>query len=345
MADTPQSEAGDVTATGTALFADNEVSTLMLGTAQFGLPYGVANRTGQPDYATARAIVVTALEGGVNAFDTAPGYGTSEEVLGRVLHELGVADRVVVVTKIRPLIPAERVDADAAARAIAESVDTSRQRLRLDCLPAVIFHREADAIHLPQLEALKAKGWLRHAGVSCDNRPGPASDFAKIPGVDALQLPANILDHRHLRAGSIAAAATNGVAVFLRGTYLQGLLLMPEKKIPHALQGIVPVRRAVEAIASDAGMSMAELALRYLLGQPGVTSVLTGVERVSQIRENLALLNRGPLTTDVMAAIAAAVPDLPETLLTPSLWDLSGKCGAFDVFSADLCHIKTEERT
>jgi aryl-alcohol dehydrogenase-like predicted oxidoreductase len=334
MADTPPNEEGNVTVKlevqvkEPSLFADNHVSRLMLGTAQFGLPYGVANRTGQPDYATVRAIVVTALDGGVNAFDTAAGYGTSEEVLGRVLHELGVADRVVVVTKVRPLTPGEIVDADAAAEAIAESVDTSRQRLRLDCLPVVMFHREADAIHLPQLEALKAKGCLRHAGVSCDNRPGPASDFATIHGVDALQLPANILDQRHVRAGSIAAAATHGVAVFVRGTYLQGLLLMPENAIPHALQGIVPVRRTLEAIAGEAGMSMAEMSLRYLLGQPGITSVLTGVETVSQICENLALLNLGPLAADIMAAIDAAVPDLPETILTPSLWDLSGKCGA-----------------
>ena len=300
--------------------AECGVSRLILGTAQFGLSYGVANRTGQPDYATVRAIVAAALDGGVNAFDTAAGYGTSEEVLGRVLHDLGVADRVVVVTKIRPLTSAEIADPSAAAQAIAESVEISRQRLRLDCLAAVMFHREADAIHLPILEALKAKGWLRHAGVSCDNLPGPAADFAAIPAVDALQLPANILDRRHLRAGSIAAAATHGVAVFVRGAYLQGLLLMPENEIPHALQAVVPVRRALAAIAGAAEMSMAELALRYLLGQPGITSVLTGVETRAQIRENLALLNRGPLAADIMAAIDAAVPDLPETILTPSLW-------------------------
>lgn len=323
MADTPQSEARNVNVTESGLFADNPISRLTLGTAQFGLPYGVANRTGQPDYATVRAIVATALDGGVNAFDTAAGYGTSEEVLGRVLHELGVADRVVVVTKISPLTPGEIADANAAAEAIAESVETSRRRLRLDCLPVVLFHREADAVHLQELEALKAKGWLRHAGVSCDNRPGPASNFAAIPTVDALQLPANILDRRHVRAGSLAAAAARGVAVFVRGAYLQGLLLMPEHTIPPVLQEVLSVRRALAALADDAGMSMAELCLRYLLGQAGVSSVLTGVETVSQIRENLILVNRGPLPADLMTAIDAAVPELPETILTPSLWPSS----------------------
>ena len=300
--------------------AEIEVSRLMLGTAQFGLPYGVANRAGQPDFATVRAIVKTALDGGVNAFDTAAGYGSSEAVLGRVLHELGVADRVVVVTKIRPLTPEESSCPDIAARVIVESVEASRRRLRLDCLTAVLFHREADAIHLSVLEMLKAKGWLRYAGVSCDNRPGPAKDFVEISAVDALQVPANILDRRHVRAGSLEAAAAHGVAVFVRGTYLQGLLLMPEDEIPHALRAVLPARRALAAIADAAGLSMAELALRYLLGQTGVTSVLTGVEAVAQIRENLILVNRGPLPLDVMNALDAAVPDLPETILTPSLW-------------------------
>jgi aryl-alcohol dehydrogenase-like predicted oxidoreductase len=301
-------------------FAEYNLSRLMLGTVQFGLPYGVANRAGQPDYDEVLAIVATAVDGGVNAFDTGASYGSSEEVLGRVLHELGVADRVVVITKIRALTPGESADAAAAARAIEESVANSRRRLRLDCLPVVLFHREADAVHLDVLERLKARGWLRQAGVSCDNVPGPAARFAGEPAVSALQIPANILDRRHLRAGSFTAAAARGVAVFVRSVYLQGLLLMPENEIPPALQAVVPARRALTAVAASAGMTLAELAVRYMLGQTGVTSVITGVETVAQVRENIALFSRSPLTTDLLAAVDAVVPDLPDALLTPFLW-------------------------
>jgi len=83
---------------------------------------------------------------------------------------------------------------------------------------------------------------------------------------------------------------------------------------------VLPVRRALAAVADAAGITLAELALRYMLGQEGVTSVLTGVETVAQIRENIALFNRGPLEAGIMAAIEAAVPELPETILTPGLW-------------------------
>ena len=149
----------------------------MLGTVQFGMPYGVANRTGQPTYRDVLAIVAAAVEGGINCFDTAAAYGTSEEVLGRALHELRIADRVVVVTKVRPLRGAELADGVLASRAIEQSVADSRRRLQLDCLPVVLFHREADAAYSEVLDRLQAQGWLRYAGVSCDNRPGPASTF------------------------------------------------------------------------------------------------------------------------------------------------------------------------
>ena len=301
-----------------------ELSRLMLGTVQFGMPYGVANRTGQPEYGDVLSIVAAAVEGGVNCFDTAAAYGTSEEVLGRALQELGVADRVLIVTKVRPLSPAELSDSALASRAIEQSVADSRRRLRLDCLPVVLFHREPDAIHRNVLDELQAKGWLRHIGVSCDNRPGPAAEFVAGPNMSALQLPGNVLDRRHQHSGIFPAAASRGVAVFLRSVYLQGLLVMPENDIPPELREVVPVRRKLELLASAAGMSLAELALRYMLSQDGITCILTGVETVAQVRDNLAIFHRGPLPADLLAAIDAVSRELPETVLTPSLWP---ECG------------------
>jgi aryl-alcohol dehydrogenase-like predicted oxidoreductase len=297
-----------------------KLSRLMLGTVQFGLPYGVANRTGQPSLGEVRAIVGAAIDGGVNCIDTAAAYGSSEAVLGQVLHELKAADRVVVVTKVRALTPEELADGKRAALAIRQSVDESRRRLRIDCLPLVLFHRESDGVYLDELLALKELGWLKHAGVSCDNRPGPAADFAAGGRAAALQIPCNLLDPRHVRAGSFHAAAAKGVAVFVRSVYLQGVLAMPEGDIPAKLNGLVPVRRRLEGVAREAGIPLTELAVRTMLAREGVTSVLTGVETVAQIRENLALFNRGPLPADLVAAVDAAVPELPEAWITPFMW-------------------------
>ncbi len=296
------------------------LSRMMLGTVQFGLPYGVANRTGQPTPGEVRDLVAAAIDGGVNGFDTAAAYGSSEAVLGQALRELKAADRVVVVTKVRPLAPGELADGRLAAQAIRQSVETSRQRLGIDCLPLVLFHREADGRYLDELLALRDLGWLQHAGVSCDNRPGPAAAFAAGGRAAALQIPANVLDPRHARAGSFRAAAANGVAVFVRSVYLQGLLAMPESDVPPRLQGLVPTRRRLESLAREAGLALTELAVRGMLGQEGVTCVLAGVETRDQLLDNIALFNRGPLPADLLAAVDAAVPTLPEAWLTPSMW-------------------------
>ncbi|WP_010584294.1 aldo/keto reductase [Schlesneria paludicola] len=304
----------------TKAWKEFHLSRLMLGTVQFGLPYGVANRTGQPDFRHVVDMLSAAIEGGVNCFDTAAAYGTSEDVLGRALDELGAANRVTIVTKVRALTPAELADPQAARIAIEKSVSESRQRLRLDCLPVVLFHREADATYQNVLAELKAKGWLRYYGVSCDNRPGPAARFVADEHFSALQIPANILDPRHPRSGVFQAAGQRDVAIFIRSVYLQGLLVMPDEDIPPALCDVLPARHRLALLAADAGMDLAELALRYMLSFDDVTCVLAGVETVAQVEHNLAMVNRGPLPTDLLSRIAPAIPELPETIVNPGLW-------------------------
>jgi aryl-alcohol dehydrogenase-like predicted oxidoreductase len=95
---------------------------------------------------------------------------------------------------------------------------------------------------------------------------------------------------------------------------------MPEESIPEALRAVVPARRRLAALAADAGMSLGELALRFMLTLDETTCLVIGVETVDQVKDNLRLFGRGPLPADVMAAVDCAVPELPAEILTPSLW-------------------------
>ena len=138
------------------------LSQMMLGTVQFGMPYGIANQTGQPDYRDVVSIIDAAVSGGVNCFDTAAAYGQSEEILGQALQELGIADNVTVVTKVRALTTEELASPRLAESAIRASIELSLQRLQLDCLPIVLFHRECDAEFLSVLANLRDQGKLRY---------------------------------------------------------------------------------------------------------------------------------------------------------------------------------------
>lgn len=80
-------------------FHEYNFSQFMLGTAQFGTGYGIANQIGRPSYQTVLKILECAAANGVNCLDTAPTYGDSEKIIGRAIRELGIADRMMVVTK------------------------------------------------------------------------------------------------------------------------------------------------------------------------------------------------------------------------------------------------------
>jgi aryl-alcohol dehydrogenase-like predicted oxidoreductase len=300
-------------------FAGMQLSRLMLGTVQLGLPYGIANRSGQPPYREACHILACAYEGGVNCLDTAAVYGTSEEVLGRALAELGIADKMTIVSKVHHM--AQGLNAATAAAIVEESVVQSLKRLRLEMLPICLFHIEENFAYAEALLRLKERGLVRRIGASVMT-PAATSAIIDTGQAEALQIPTSVLDRRfsHPHGGIIRRATDQGMAIFIRSIYLQGLLLMPEEDLPLELAAVLPVRRRLVALAAAAGMTLSELAARYVLSLDGVTCAVVGIETEAQMRQNLAMFAKGPLDAELRRAAEAAVPDLPEGILMPSLW-------------------------
>lgn len=276
-------------------------SRLMLGTVQFGMDYGVANTHGKPSYETVKQILSEAFEGGINALDTAPEYGDSEDVIGKALKDLKLTDKFQVVTKI-PRIPAE-CDPE---KFIEDSLKRSLQRLQTGVLAGALIHIEEDGIYLDILKSMKEKGLILSAGISLNTLAH------KDDGQDAdcLQIPCSLLDHRFDHCFAHGARHC-----FIRGAYLQGMLLMDEDKI--FIREVRERRKQLENI----GIPMAELALRYLFAKPGNKSVLTGTETVAQLRENLRISQLPPLEDDVIAAVEKIVfPPLEEMCVSPWMW-------------------------
>lgn len=295
-----------------------ELSRLMLGTAQFGMNYGIANKVGQPTYEQARDIIAIAYEGGVNCIDTAAVYGSSEEIIGRALAELKLAQKMVVVTKVQHMA-ATISSSKAADEIVEESVVQSLKRLQLDFIPICLFHRQDNMRYVESLLKMKEKGLVRRIGTSITT-PEAAAEMVASGQAEAMQLPTSVLDYNYTRSGIIKNAADSGIAVFVRSVYLQGLILLPDEEILPELSDFIPVLQRLRRIADDAGIELAELALRYVLGIDGVTSLVIGVDTVAQMRRNLEMMVKGPLDADLTAAAAAAVPDMRRELFMPQTW-------------------------
>ncbi len=296
------------------------LSKLCLGTAQLGLPYGIANRTGKPGPEESRAIVRTALEAGITAFDTAPAYGDSEIVLGRLLGE--AASRVVVVSKIPPLEGGDLRDDEAASAArIRAGVLASISNLGLSRLPVLLFHRFADVLEnggaaLKEAEKLRAEGLVSALGASVYT-PDEAEACLGIPGLEVIQAPFNLADGRLPERDFFRRAAALGRTVFGRSVFLQGLFLMEET--PAHLGAFAPLRGRLDALRTRAGFSWPELALRYALSFEGLSSVIIGVETAAQLRDDLAVAARGPLPAALRDEILALGP-APESVIDPRRW-------------------------
>jgi len=301
----------------TVFFKELCFSRLMLGTVQFGLKYGIANKAGLPSYKSAKEIISCAWHGGVNCFDTASSYGQSEEILGRIFTELGIAGKVTVASKIyampQDLSPAQ------AEKNVRKSVIKSLELLHLDALPICMFHREQDYRYMDALVKCRQEGLLRYTGLSVYS-PEAAIAAIKDGRIDTLQVPANLLDHRFRKAGIFKFAAERRIAVFVRSVYLQGLLLMPESDIIPELRDVIPVRRKLKEIGLNAGITMKSLAVRYLMGIEGITCLLAGVDSVEQMKENLNLFSDEPLKPEIVEDVERAVPDMPEKILLPYQW-------------------------
>jgi len=288
---------------------------LVLGTAQLGMPYGIANATGQPDQVAADEIVGAAWEHGIREYDTAQGYGVSELVLGHALATNACAGLARVTTKLGPEV---QLDRDSVFRA----VDSSIERLGVAGLEAVLFHCEGviDA-WTPALalicRELVAGGKTRRVGVSV-YAPDAAMRAICLDGVDVLQGPASVLDRRLEAAGVFELARERGCLVYLRSVFVQGLLLMSPDELPPNMRFAERVLRRVASVAEDLGVTRRELALGYLR-QKGYGRVVFGAESTEQVRENVATW-RGDPVTGVVDVVERDLRDIDEEIIRPDRW-------------------------
>ena len=303
-------------------FHEYNLSQFMLGTVQFGKSYGIANKTGRPSYQTVMEILGCAAKNGVNCLDTASAYGDSEEVLGRAMRELGMTDKTVVVSKVPAMD--DKLNQAQADNFVEQAVRKSLKRLQLNILPIYLFHQERDMIYADSLRKMKEKGLVKHIGVSV-NSPDGALKAIRSGYFEAIQVPTSILDQRYFKTGIFHEARRKNIALFVRSVYLQGLLFLPENEIPAELAAVIAVRRRLEQLAANANMSLAQLAARFVMSLEGVSCLVLGLETIDQLQANLKLFRHGPLSEELLHDVLEAVPQLPDSVIVPSLWPKNGK--------------------
>lgn len=301
------------------------MSGLVFGTAQFGFPYGPANRYGQPTKGEALDLLAQAALNGVRWLDTARAYGEAEARVGSAIR-LPACRAFKVVTKISPLDGITAVDAAAAVAAVQASLAASFAALGLDYLDVVLVHRAAHrtawcgAAWRFLLDQC-TEGRIGRLGVSAQT-PAEVLEIVADSSVRHVQLPMNIVDWRWDEAAA-ALTLRPDITVHGRSVYLQGLLVCSDPSLWPSIDGV-----KAESVLSTLGELAAEmhcdgiddLCVRYVRGLAWMHGLVLGMETRSQLERNLALMAREPLRPDQMDEVRHRTPRLPETLLNPSLW-------------------------
>jgi aryl-alcohol dehydrogenase-like predicted oxidoreductase len=286
---------------------------LALGTAQFGLEYGVSNLRGKVSMAEVSRILNLAESLGINSIDTASAYGNSEDVLGALMNSRKLFS---LFTKLRAL-PDNVMDVDEW---VSAEINGSLQRLRRSKIDAVLLHEpkqllgsNGEQIHRT-LNAMRDKGLFKKIGISV-YRPVELELILQKYSFDIVQLPFNALDQRFLKNDLLKRVKDMGMIVHSRSVFLQGLLLMQSFERPKKFLIWKKHWDRWDAHLEETGKTALQTALNHALSCSEIDRVIIGVESELQLSQiaNAAL----PTMNNVLKQFS--IDD--ERLLIPSYWE------------------------
>lgn len=304
------------------------VSVIGFGAWQIGAAWGDVSED------DALSALRTAVDSGVDFIDTADVYGDgrSERLVGQVLKEY---PHLMVATKMGRRVPQE--PAAYNPENFRAWNDRSRANLGVDTIDLVQLHCPPEAVYasgavFDDLDAMVAEGRIRAYGVSVETCAEALAAIER-PGVASVQLILNAFRHKPLEE-VLPAAREAGVGIIARVPLASGLLSGrytaqtafgddDHRNFNRAgaafdvgetfsgvdyETGLAAVERIREVVPE--GMTMARFALRWILDQPGVSTVIPGARNAEQARGNAAAAALEPLPQDVHTAVREIYDEL-----------------------------------
>ena len=255
---------------------------LALGTAQFGMSYGIANQHGKIKLENIKDIIKIAREKNIDLVDTAIAYGESERIIGKI----GILD-FKFVTKLPPL---PKIDVVNISFWVEEQIKLSLKRLGIQSLYGLLIHRSEDLLGdkgekiVNALNNLKARGLVKKIGISIYD----LSELEKLTNqikVDIVQAPLNIIDQRLINSGWLSKSYKADVEVHIRSVFLQGLLLMSKQNRPHKFNRWKNLWKKWHEWLNDNKLTALEATIKYALSIPKIKRVIVGVETKKQLKQ------------------------------------------------------------
>jgi aryl-alcohol dehydrogenase-like predicted oxidoreductase len=284
-----------------------------------------------------------ALDKGINLIDTAPvyGFGVSEEIVGKAIEQRGHREKVFIATKVGLEWHDSSVTRNSSAARIRKEVEDSLRRLRTDYLDIYQVHWPDSAVPIEEtariMRGLYQEGLIRAIGVS-NYSPEQMKRFRTVSELHTVQPPYNLFE-RQIDRDVLPYVRENNLSAFAYGPLCRGLLtgtMRPDTKFtgddlrlsdpkfqtPRFAQYLNAVQQLDDLAQKRYGKHVMDLAVRWVLDQPGITAALWGARHPEELKAVADVLD-WKLDADGFAAIdqilrqTIASPTGPEFMAPP----------------------------
>jgi len=261
------------------------IPNLSLGTAQFGLDYGVTNKKGKLTKDAIKKILLYAKKADVQFLDTAQFYGDSEKVIGK---SLPIDHKFKICTKLTPL---ENVNIDLN---LIETLESNLKRsfdyLGQSCIDTFLIHRPSDLKGLygekiiNWLTNLRNKKLVKNIGLSIYERKD--LNFVPIDEFQVIQLPLSVYDQRLIDDGTVDFLFNKKISIHCRSIFLQGLILENPKNLPRFLSNkFYEFHLKNHKRFKDLDTTPLEVAINFIKQQKKIDNFIVGISSLKEFIE------------------------------------------------------------
>ena len=282
---------------------------IALGTAQFGLDYGISNKKGKIPENEVFEILNESIRSGIKVIDTAYTYGNSELVIGNFLKKHGNVFKII--SKLPECNP----------RDVKDRFESSLERLGVDELYGYMYHSFQHYTDNPEiwdiLGELKSEGKIEKIGLSLYYPSELEYIIENKINVDIIQVPYNVFDRRFEQYFPVLKKL--GIELFVRSVFLQGLVFKESSELDDYFEKISGKIAKLHSMAAELNISIAALCLNFAILNEFVDEVVVGVDSVQNLKE---IVSSSVYRADVESALQKlnSLREDDENMILPMNW-------------------------
>jgi len=251
------------------------MSKITLGTAQFGLDYGINNNKGQVSKDEVFKILSAAVDAGVDTLDTAASYGNSEKTIGEFIRQNDKSFNII-----------SKAGAPDGS-GIEPVVLASLKELGISSFYGYLIHGLRSYLEMPEmwteLNNLKIAGKIKKIGLSLYSPEELELFLKQAKGIDLVQVPYNILDRRF--EPYFPKLKEKKIEINVRSVFLQGIVFKEPEDIEDEIAMLRNKVVKIKNIAKNARLSRGSICLNFVLLNQHIDKMIIGIDGLNNFNE------------------------------------------------------------